>query len=494
MPAWIFERYGRTGGIGGEGVTNALEGGGWTAREDLLAREAIQNSVDALDRDGGERKALIRFRRRVLTGADKRAFLDHLQFNALSEHAALQQVPGRESAFMHADNLGKELELLYIEDFRTVGLGGGLQDPKRGHFYRLLFLVGEGGKAYEEGHTGGSYGYGKAVYSNNSNVATIVVHSVFSPTAQTEGHHARLLGCSFFRGYEHDGVNYTGRAWLGERAHDQPDAPMPLVDEDAHALAAVIGFAPRAAGENGTSILIVGSDRNGASLDMARLRHAIESWWWPLLVHSNLDIELWDGDELLPPPQPRRSEREDLRPFVECWLALESPDSTFYAQTFNRVKQHDIGRLVLRALAEEEVAAYVEGDDDEPDASARAPGPRKVALVRSPSMVVAYQAAGSAGKPPFVGVFRAHDDVDQALKLSEPPAHDRWDPVARRLENESDGAYFVETILRRIKEQAKGYQKRLAPPKPKPKERLTWLDRMLGEMSMDFPEHKEIAA
>lgn len=494
MPSWIFERYGRTGGISGEGVTNALEGGGWTAREDLLAREAIQNSVDALDRDGGQRKARVRFRRRVLTGIEKRAFLDQLQFETLGEHAAPQQVPGHESAFVHADNLGKELELLYVEDFGTVGLGGGLQDPKRGHFYRLLFLVGEGGKAYEEGHTGGSYGFGKAVYSNNSNVATIVVHSVFSPTAQTEGHHARLLGCSFFRGHEHDGVNYTGRAWLGEHAHDEPGAPIPLVDEEACALAEAFGFVPRTVGENGTSILIVGSDRDGKSLDMARLRHAIETWWWPLQVHSNLDIELWDGDELMSPPQPRRSEREDLRSFIEAWLAFESPDPEFYEPAFNRVQHREIGRLMLRSLDEDEVAAYVEDDEEELDAQIRAPGPRKVALIRSPCMVVAYHAVGSAGKPPFIGVFRAHDDVDQALKLSEPPAHDRWDPVARRLENEPNGKHLVETVLQRIKVQARNYQTRLAPPKPKPEKRLPWLNQMPAEMLLDLPKPMEIAA
>jgi hypothetical protein len=482
MPTWIHDRFGRRGGIGGEGITNTLEAGGWSSREDLLAREAIQNSVDATDHKGGHHKPMLRFRKRVLAGADKSKFLERLCMDDLGQREPFADA-STDTVFRHAQNPGHPLELLYIEDFGTVGLGGGLEDPVKGHFYRLLFLVGDGGKAYGEEQTGGSYGFGKAVYGRNSNIGTIVVHSAFKPTTETNGTGSRLLGCCFCRSYEHEGQRYTGRAWFGEPSFANDNDPDPLVDAAADAFADSLGFSSRVGGKLGTSMLVVGSDERGDSLSMDRLRSAVETWWWPRILSDELDVEFWDGDQKLPPPQPRGAHRPDLKPYIECWFGLEapSPEIKVFGNFQKIAPKLEVGRVALRALDEEEVASFPERDEDRVVEASKSPGPIKVALVRSTKMVIAYWPFGMSNKPPMVGVFRADSSIDLHLKLSEPAAHDRWDPTSRRLTIEH-GEKAVTAVLARVKQRVREFQNSLQPSKPKPKEKLGWLDKMLGQM------------
>ncbi len=176
MAEWIMEKYGATGGIGGEGVRNLLTASGLPGPEDVLAREAIQNSVDA---HLGSGKITVRFRRSLLSGEHKARFLEALLLRKELE-PRLEILTGSGDAGEEASarailtDSEEPLELLYVEDFGTIGLGGGLTDPVAGHFYRLLFLVGDGDKGSTGKETGGSYGYGKSVYASNSALFTIV--------------------------------------------------------------------------------------------------------------------------------------------------------------------------------------------------------------------------------------------------------------------------------------------------------------------------------
>ncbi len=106
-----------------------------------------------------------------------------------------------------------------------------------------------------------------------------------------------------------------------------------------------------------------------------------------------------------------------------------------------------------------------------------------VALVRGPLMVVDYHQNWrlSATAPRAVGCFVAAEDVDEVLKLSEPPAHDRWDPTAQRLQIDGDEkTEIVKSILARIKKGFRDFQNSAKPPAPPRPRRLTKLERDLA--------------
>src|SRR5690606_4347098 len=82
---------------------------------------------------------------------------------------------------------------------------------------------------------------------------------------------------------------------------------------------------------------------------------------------------------------------------------------------------------------------------------------------------------------PAVGVFVAAEQVDLPLKLSEPPAHDRWDPTSLRLVDDRQRA-IVKTIHNRLLRTFRRFS-RDAVPEPVPGEvRLDILERMLGSI------------
>jgi hypothetical protein len=84
-----------------------------------------------------------------------------------------------------------------------------------------------------------------------------------------------------------------------------------------------------------------------------------------------------------------------------------------------------------------------------------------VALMRGTSMVVQYMKI-SESLPVCVGVFKAADEIDDILRMSENPAHVHWDWNSTRLSSEEERS-IVKTILKRTKENFKKFQKELAP-------------------------------
>lgn len=482
-PRWIMEQYGAKGGIGGEGIRNLLAAPGFEGPEDVVARESIQNSADA-KRDGG--KVRVVFRRRPISGTAKTKFFglvglgDELtpRLQSFAGHGATDE---ETKALRLLGDPQEAVELLYIEDFNTIGLGGDLTDPDEGHFYRLLFLVGDGDKGATAQGTGGSYGYGKSVYASTSSLFTILTYSRFAPTTATKGVSSRLLGSTFLRKHRLNGKHFTGRGWFG-LSGTRDDDPAPIVNEQADELAQKLGFTKRGPNDTGTSMLILGASF-GKGVDMGRLRAAIETWWWPRLIDDEIDIELYEVDTKLPSPRPRSRDRDDLRPYIQCYAAIQHDDSSGpRVRTFNAHHGIELGTIGIVKLEQNEADDSSDTQDND-EVARNAPGRARVALMRAPKMVVAYAELGSQRMPPAVGVFVADDDetTDKILKLSEPPQHDKWDPHAQRLSRMPHGSQIVEAVLKRSRKEMKDFQRQLTPPKPKPKERLRWFDKILGK-------------
>jgi hypothetical protein len=68
----------------------------------------------------------------------------------------------------------------------------------------------------------------------------------------------------------------------------------------------------------------------------------------------------------------------------------------------------------------------------------------------------------------------------KALRLSEPPAHDKWDAKARRLQAFERDRDVVKAVLARIRSGVKDFQRQAAPPPSPRANRLSLLERTLA--------------
>ncbi|TIN20887.1 MAG: hypothetical protein E5Y31_22340 [Mesorhizobium sp.] len=203
---WVFENNPPMGGATGEAFTNTLASSGM-APASVLAREAIQNSVDA--KAGLDQKVRVEFVAKAVKGKDKTAFVAAA---GLDKIAARADRLGFKEPNCIADlgNAKKPLNLLFVNDHNTTGLAGDPSDSES-KFSRFLLSLGDGGKEHSEHGTGGSYGFGKSVYSSNSGILTIFA---YSRTKDGNGKPMSLLfGCGYYRKHKHHDDGFTGRAW-----------------------------------------------------------------------------------------------------------------------------------------------------------------------------------------------------------------------------------------------------------------------------------------
>lgn len=86
--SWIFQPTSPMGGATGEAFANVLHATGMDPSA-VMAREAIQNSVDAIDTDGADKVKVV-FRRTSFTGTLKKQFVKELDLSG--------RVPGKEGS------------------------------------------------------------------------------------------------------------------------------------------------------------------------------------------------------------------------------------------------------------------------------------------------------------------------------------------------------------------------------------------------------------
>lgn len=459
--SWVFQPSDPMGGAPGEAYANTLTSTGMLPAH-VLAREAIQNSVDA----GDGKKVRVCFRHATVTASRKDAFIAAAALDAIGARREQLQLASP-NCLESLDRPRTPLSLLYVEDHGCVGLDGDPHD-RASNFHRLLLSLGDRTKARTAKGSGGSYGYGKAVYSSSSAIRTIFAYTRFLQSDGSE--QTRAFGCGYYASHDFSGRSFSGRAWRGKRQQLPAGAPAivdPLEGRAADELAERLGFETRAAGDLGTTILIV-----DATVDIPQIVAGVEEWWWPRLVANRLDVEVVDALGQVSVPRPRKN--EELRPFIQAFdLArkVAAPKAgTEKVNTLNRLKDLPLGDcgLVVAPL------------DDRGEPVVRPERRNTVALIRSPLMVVAYQSVSSS-QPVVVGTFVSSDEVDPILKKSEPPAHDRWDADSTNLRDASgEGREAVTAVLSRIKAGFRRFQQDAAPPAPPKQRRLSLLERALG--------------
>ena len=351
-----------------------------------------------------------------------------------------------------------EVRVTIIEDHNTCGLGIDT-DKEKDRLEELCLFLGQD-EAEVDPSRGGSYCFGKTVYQANSGCRTFVVYSHFEPKSKRQNRSALLFACSHFAGHRIEETRFTGRAWFGVPRVDGHGQEIcePIVNEEAHELSRQLGFLQRDQGDFGTSIMILDS-----CIDMEAFKGAVEDFWWPRLVTDELAVELWQGDNnVMPPPEPQLSPK--LRPYIRCFSLAQDDIPSYDDERVPRLNAIDgvqPGRLALKALP-------TNGADDDENPDEDTEFKNTVALIRSgPKMVVEYMDTGGRQRANFAGTFVSNPSAETALHLSEPAAHNAWNPNSERLRR-ADPSYpeLVRTILNRVRAQTRRFQKDFTPALP----------------------------
>lgn len=356
----------------------------------------------------------------------------------------------------------KPLVGLYISDRNTKGLSGPLQadeaDPD--NTYDWVDFVLNVGKANTQGHTGGTYGFGKTIAYVVSAANAVVIHS---RTRYRGREQSRLIACAIGEEFARNRRLYTGRHWWGER---DEDTPLPITGRVADQLAERIGMPAFAPGETGTNILIVAPDFGGRRPEAAMRFIAESVTWhlWPKMIERkgkrpmNIDVS-WNGDALeVASPE----HRPPLQGFAQAFRAImgDGPgDDLPVGMRIDTIRAQRpatvIGKLATVPLVHRERAEVDDGSDpSDPEAPAPAAAitgvSHHIALMRTPELVIDYLEgpAPPEGGTEWAGVFRAEDEHDAYFAAAEPPTHDSWIPA---LLPKSRGRTIVNVGLREIR-------------------------------------------
>lgn len=449
------EPYSRFGNISADGIRKLL-GAPPLDRLTTMVRETVQNSWDARIQD--QRvipEYLIRWRR--LETAQAR-FLRDIVFETLP--------PDAESEFNKA--LVKGLSVVEVSDYGTVGLGGPTQptdvagEDEKTNFLDFLRNVGT---PRNEIQGGGTYGFGKSSLFSLSELSTILIDT----ETESKGRPVhRFMGCRIGANYTvkkgSEKGRYTGRHWWGKASEAGLE---PVTGRDAQTVANNLGLPARAAGQTGTTIVVVAPVLPcGAEEVGVRIARTLLVNFWPKMVERTAGrrpikfrVEV-DGQDVV---VPRPEETPPFALFAKALVAARSGDARKGANevrhgTYNKV----LGYWAGQEGPIKKRSSLLDSTEDSGDVDPCIAPSHHYALMRPAELVVKYVEGPVIADPTreWGGVFTAgtDDEVEAAFAESEPPAHDDWNP---NFLSDNRKKSIVKVALNRLKADIKS---RFGPP------------------------------
>lgn len=423
--------------------------------EEVAAREGGQNSMDAGRKEKGITQLV--FQKLTASGEKKEQLLKLFEFRELLE-PRLEIFKREKRNNLFAKSLegflnDKKISALLIRDYNTCGLGGKWDRYERGdHFARLVCALNLDDKADEDANSGGSYGLGKTTYAKSSNINTVIYHSVFDASQDSEGVQRRLMGAGVYPKHEYNGNNYGGFAYYGTPSSTNSAIAAPFADDAAAkmwgAVSEIFGVdLSRNDKIKGTDILILMD-----SLDLEKLKNAVEDYYFPALISNDLSVRFIDENENLEVPSVLT--RQDLDQFVRLYKKASSSEvikeEALRVDSLRKVDGKGIGRIAFEAA-----------DPDEAESTRR----NCVAIMRGTGMVINYSKMGGDQYEPAVGVFLAHEDIYPYLQLAENAAHSEWSEHSRRLQQHYPvaGKKLVSRVNSAVKSRFVDFQRNLQP-------------------------------
>jgi hypothetical protein len=241
--AWKWFELSPDGGAAGSTAADVFAS---RAVEQVLAREAIQNSWDASHRyleTDPKHECLVKFSYRSLIGEEKETIIDSLELRSLrvrverDEHLKRDVAGGRWMGALDGDDA---LPVLLVSDYGPHGLYGHPDLTRRSALWLAMRSTAVTDKRDDPGQgSGGSFGLGKGAMLYASYAGILVAYSRFDPS-DDDPVTRRLEGAARWPDHAFDGHEWTGQARLGHG----PDAD-PFEDEEADALAQRLGIPSR---------------------------------------------------------------------------------------------------------------------------------------------------------------------------------------------------------------------------------------------------------
>lgn len=347
--------------------------------EKYIAREAIQNAVDA--RSNYDLPVTVVFEKMDIPSSDfpgRDELLDRL-------HRCSIFVKGQEKAEKFFDEAilqikAKEISILKISDFNTKGLSGA-DDDVAGNWYRL---VRASGTSSPKGVAGGSFGIGKGAPIAASLFRTVFYSSINEAGEPVFQGKSRLVSHHDDAQDVRQGVGFYGVD--GYKAVRESELIPDIFRRN----------------EQGTDIFIAGYA--GGKNWKDKLIKSILHNFWLAIWHGNLEVIVRDRSE-------KKISKENLK---ECLQEYDAEDAKFYFEAVTDSSQEF--RDDLKHLGN--VSLFVRKNDGYPG---------RVMMVRKPKMIV-MEKPYRILREPYAAVFICENDRGNALlRDMEPPAHDKWD-------------------------------------------------------------------
>lgn len=431
----------------------------WTVPADVKTevREAGQNIKDA--HDGKSRSVVMRMRVIELCGPEVAEFKAAAGWLELEAHIEAASGPGTKGKLSRKLAAGlarvransERLILLRIDDFGTTGLTG--PEAGKGTFAALVRNNLDTDKSSTS--AGGSFGLGKAAHWRCSDVSTVFFNTV------TPDHRARVIARSELAYHEIGGDvtgQHAGPGWFGTKGGN---GYVESVNDENLARKLRLEREPlppelraRIATEFGTSILVV-AFQNPASEDLddpaalvGEIEKEIAINFWPALKSNRLaaivehevnghvrDTRIVDPSRFVP---------EHCALLDRYWNgttteSFENPGDVVAVPVPARIPRCKVERddVLKHAAIDGEATLLVALPDIDATASLRSSLVNTVAMLRGPLMVTQYmtKAGIMVGARPFIAVLLAGEAsgsdspnkyIEQFLRASEPPAHDKW--------------------------------------------------------------------
>lgn len=452
MAKWLFLERRPDRPAGGDAFRRTF---GKLDPEVALAREAIQNAVDAAA-DDEQDSVIVEFELR------EDCNLSELLGPPFSDHASAESFVDRDLR-LPVEEARRRGQVLLIHDVGTTGLTGDMQNM-HSNFFRLM--GGLGGSEKVGG--GGSYGFGKAAAILNSQLFTVFAYTV---TNEAKGR-SKLWGTSYLDPHRLDKSDYLGVGWYcREGSEDQK--PLILEDEEADLIAARLHIRRVQTREVGTTVALI-----YPSTDMEALEKQVRENWWPRIAERANDADhqlIYIFEDGRRRPISLEGDKR-IRPFLDLYgvargLKKPSKEVRLYelAEPIRSARDRS-AKVKLGVLA----LSY---DPSEPDAEDALDG---IALVRKPRMVVTYYRY--RGFPVGVrGIFIADAGMDGLLRKTEPHEHDDWNEKIPGPSLDKERQY-AKLIKFQIRKKVAEFMDTYAPPPEAEPKLLPELRRLLGSL------------
>lgn len=383
-----------------------------------LAREAIQNSLDAKvdDPDKQAMPVLVRF---VKFDIDK----DDLPGAQRLEDVlvkAREYYGSDKDAVRFYDEALKVIQgpipCLKISDYNTKGLRGTAEQKEKSTFYALTKAMGVSNKSKS---SGGSFGIGKSAPFSMSSLRT-VIYSTYNIDDEF-----KLLGAARLTTFEDSPNEKRQNVGFFGNFDEEKQSVEELTDFDAMPEK----FRRDNRSGAGTDISIVGykAEDNWR----ASVLNAVLNDFYPAIFFNNLVVELIDASGTV-------TVNSDTLGVLMAEFAADHGDSYPYYQALSEAEYHFQEKLDILG----DCSLYIKKGDAFPG---------KVQLARSPLMIVKPKRYGAPESYAALFICNDIEKGDPLLRNLEPAAHNDWiaslwDPLTMEPKVKSYGSTILSEL------------------------------------------------